>query len=152
MGPVLNYTTKVSARQTANEISAYLSTHGARRLSIDLDAAGNPTGLSFVLEASWGRGEYALPVNVAPVERALLAAYTAGGAQWAAGGRRPDRAQAERVAWRICKDWIESQLAVVESGLMTADQALFPYLLADGAATVYERFVQMKALPAGGRQ
>lgn len=147
MPPLMNYTTKIDPMRTATEVQALLFRHGARRVSIDQDTAGKPTGLFFVLEAAWGQGEYQLPVNAAGVHRALVKAYDSG--NWPSNTRRPDERQAERVAWRICLDWIEAQLAVVEAGLVTADQALFPYLIADGERTTYERFVAMKMLPPG---
>jgi hypothetical protein len=58
--------------------------------------------------------------------------------------------QAERVAWRIVKDWIAAQLAIVETGMTSLDQVMFPYMLDNDGATLYELYVgQQPALEAG---
>jgi hypothetical protein len=62
---------------------------------------------------------------------------------------------ARRVAWRILKDWIEVQLALVEAGLASADEALFRHMVGAGGKTIYEMFrEQHRSLPApqGGGQ
>ncbi len=47
--------------------------------------------------------------------------------------------QAGRVAWRIEKDWIEAQLAKIESGLATPLQLLLPYVVTKDGATFYQK-------------
>lgn len=50
------------------------------------------------------------------------------------------RAQAERVAWRVIKDWIAAQLAIVETQMVELDQVMLPYLHVDGDRTLYESY------------
>lgn len=38
--------------------------------------------------------------------------------------------QARRVAWRILKDWIEAQIALLESGMVEMEEIFLPYMLA----------------------
>ena len=54
--------------------------------------------------------------------------------------------QAERVAWRILKDWLEAQLALVQTEMVSLDCVMLPYMQADDGRTVYELYVE-KALP-----
>jgi len=57
---------------------------------------------------------------------------------------------AERVAWRIVKDWLEAQLAIIRTEMATLDQVMLPYMRADDGRTVYELYRdQALALPAG---
>lgn len=59
------------------------------------------------------------------------------------------RKHARRVAWRILKDWIEAQAAIIEAGMATFDDVLLPYMLAPGGQTVYELYADRRlALPA----
>lgn len=45
--------------------------------------------------------------------------------------------QADRVAWRIIKDWIEAQMAIVEAGIVSLDQVMLPYMQV-GAESLYD--------------
>jgi hypothetical protein len=45
---------------------------------------------------------------------------------------------AERVAWRIVKDWLEAQLAIIKTEMVTLDQVMLPYMRGDNGATIYE--------------
>ena len=51
--------------------------------------------------------------------------------------------QAQRVAWRILKDWIESQIALMESGMVCMEEVFLPYMLA-GDRTVYDALVSQE--------
>lgn len=51
-----------------------------------------------------------------------------------------DREQAERVAWRIIKDWIEAQMAILESEMVTMDEIFLPYTLDNKGNTLYQLF------------
>ena len=50
--------------------------------------------------------------------------------------------QARRVAWRILKDWIEAQIALLESGMVEMEEIFLPYMLAGpGDRTLYKALV-----------
>lgn len=142
--PLLNYTTSVAADKTAGEIIQLLAKAGARQILTDYGPDGSVTGLSFMVDGTLGRRSYSLPVDPASVYEAL---YRTG-----VPGRYLTIEQAERVAWRILKDWIEAQLAIIESQMVTLDQVMLPYMHTDGnqGMTVYELYrAQQPALPDG---
>ncbi len=58
------------------------------------------------------------------------------------------RAQAARVAWRIIKDWIEAQLALVEAEQVDMVEVFLPYAQVQGGRTVYEALTSGKEGPA----
>jgi hypothetical protein len=128
-GP-LNYTTKIPVTQTIAECQAILAKGGAASVSTHF-TAGEPVGLSFSLVTPHGRRDFTLPVNVDGVHQMLLVA--------AKEGRLPDARnrgagfftrpeQAARVAWRVLKDWLEAQLALIEARMATIDEVMLPYL------------------------
>lgn len=125
---LLNYTTTVAADRTATQITAKLAGAGATQILTDY-AAGRPTGIWFALDTIGGRREYRLPVDVAACEKVLRR-------QRDVPARYATTAQAERVAWRILKDWIEAQLAIIETQMVAVDQVFLPYMLI-GQSTVY---------------
>ena len=42
------------------------------------------------------------------------------------------RQQAVRASWRILKDWVEAQMALLETGMVTMDEIFLPYMLFGG--------------------
>lgn len=67
---------------------------------------------------------------------------------------RTSRAQAERVAWRVMKTWLEGQLALVAAEMIDVDQALLAFLQVDDTGrTLYEVYKEREGtalqLPQG---
>ncbi len=125
--PLLNYTTKVNVYTTLGEIQAILVKHGAKRIMQDYDAAGHIAALTFGVETPGGLRGIRLPANVDAVHMVLAKQKV-----------RCDREHAERVAWRILKDWVEAQMAILESEMVQLDQIFLPYMVNDKGQTVFE--------------
>jgi hypothetical protein len=57
------------------------------------------------------------------------------------------------VAWRITKDWVEAQLAIIESQMVTTAQVFLPYAVTSNGQTLYEYIGQNTQLLLGeGKQ
>ena len=57
------------------------------------------------------------------------------------------------MAWRILKDWIEAQLAIVQAGLVTIDEVMLPYLRMSADKTLYAVMREQRlALPGPGHK
>lgn len=134
--PLLNYTTTVPGSRTAHQIVELLANHGASQILLDYgqvrDGGSQVTGLSFAIETPHGVMRYRLPVDDEAV-------YTVLRGDRKVPNRFKTRVQAERVAWRILKDWIEAQLAIVETTMVSLDQVMLPYMLM-GEGTVYDLY------------
>ncbi|MCC6833311.1 MAG: hypothetical protein IT200_18400 [Thermoleophilia bacterium] len=143
--PILNYTTTIDATKTLAEIQALLARHGARAIQIDYDGQGAPVALAFQAETPIGRQAYRLPANIDAVFAVLTRQHQRGSVQ----RRFVTREQAARVGWRILKDWVQAQLAIIETQMTTLDEVMLPWLIAgrDGQ-TVYQLYAQRQlALP-----
>lgn len=46
--------------------------------------------------------------------------------------------QAVRTAWRIVKDWVEAQMALVETQMVTTGQVFLPYMVLRDGKTLSE--------------
>lgn len=140
--PTLNYTTTVPVGRTVGEIQAMLAKHGANAVATRY-AEGEPVGVSFTLSTPNGERAFTLPVDAAAVHRVLLK-------QLGSGKRASAPEQASRVAWRVLKDWLAAQLAIIEAQMATLDQVMLPYLHVNGELTMYEAFVdnERKAIGA----
>jgi hypothetical protein len=134
-GP-LNYTTTIDPAKSATECVARLAGHGATAIGMTYDGKGFPTGLTFQITTSWGPRQFSLPVNVEGTRKALDKACRA--------GRIPPRytgaEHAGRVAWRVLKDWLEAQLALIEAGVAELAQVMLPYLHVDGDKTLWQAY------------
>jgi hypothetical protein len=141
--PLLNYTTKIAATKTAGEVQVLLAKAGARAIMVNYDEDGRPSGLAFQMVTVGGSRTFSLPVDPRKVYDVLLRDNTPRNLC------TPE--QAERIAWRILKDWVEAQLAIIATEMVTLDQVMLPYMQqGERGETVYELYRdQQPALTAG---
>lgn len=136
--PILNYTTKISSIKTIGEISECLVKHGVKKIVTDYDDEGLATGLTFWITVEGKELYFALPCNWQGVLNAMEK------------DRKIPRSaltkeQAIRVSWRILKDWVEAQMAIVEAQIASTAQVFLPYTIArDGGETLYEKLMSGK--------
>lgn len=147
---LLNYTTTVSVDRTISEIHRKLVQAGAQSIATDYDANRQPTAVVFLIETPIGERAFRLPANVDAVFKVL----TLQGQKGQVPRRFVTREQAARIGWRIVKDWIEAQMAIIESGMVTLTQVMFPYMEdRQTGGTLYELFLNKQlALPEGRSQ
>jgi hypothetical protein len=139
MMPTLNYTTTKTVDGTIGEITKMLASRGVASISTTFSENGTADGLGFSLRTPHGPRQFALHVNVDGVH-ALLSSdpkVRKRGPQYVL------RPHAERVAWRVVRDWLEAQLALIDADMATLDQVMLPYLVTDASGlTLYERYVE----------
>lgn len=145
----LNYTTKVEASRSIAEISQMLAKFGARKIMHDYDDNGTIVALSFSLVLNMDNGgevAFRLPTDWRPVQQII--------AEIRKNNTKLERAvltdeHAQNVAWRITKDWVEAQLALLETKMVTLPQLFLPYAVTADGATLYERIAQQPGLFLG---
>ena len=103
----------------------------AKQIMTEYDDDGNAIGLSFYVMTNEQPLIFKMPVDVEGVKLAMKNDPDCGNSYC-----KPE--QYQRVAWRILKDWIEAQLALVEANQATVPQVFLPYAM-HGDKTVYER-------------
>lgn len=131
--PILNYTTSVEAQKSIGEITSILSRFGARSILTEYDDNGNVSGIAFVILIEGAPLSIRLPCNVDGVFENLRIAK-------GVPRRLVSKLQARRVAWRILKDWLESQLALYQVGQAEIGQVLMPYAVDSEGRTAYSMF------------
>jgi hypothetical protein len=127
---IANYSTKVDTKKTVNEIMGMLSTHGATEITTIVRGRVFE-GMTFAVITEYGPRTFSLPIRVNGVSEAMLADHSVPRSLL---GEK----QASRVAWRIARDWLRSQLALIDAGLAALDEVMLPYMLADSGKTMYE--------------
>lgn len=133
--PIKNYTTKIDVHKTLGEIHGALAAHGARKVMFDYDNDGNISAICFAINTPLGERGVKLPANVD-------AAYTVLQKQKV----RCDREQAERVAWRIVKDWVDAQMAILETEMVQMDEVFLPYMIDRRGSTLYQLYCHNQLL------
>lgn len=135
--PILNYTTSIEVPKTMAEIQTALARRGVTRISTLYDDAGLAAGLAFTMKTDYGLRDFELPVRTDGVLAAMK-----NDPKITRSACTP--AQAARVAWRIAKDWLEAQSALIDAQLATLDEVMMPYMVAsydgDRAITMYGAF------------
>lgn len=137
--PILNYTTTVNVFKTLGEIQMQLVKHGAKKIMQDYDDAGHITALSFLVDTPTGPRGIRLPANVDAVHAVLIKQRV-----------KCDREQAERVAWRIVKDWVEAQMAILESEMVQMDEIFLPYMVNGSGQTLFQAYRNNQLMLEGG--
>lgn len=139
---MLNYTTTKSVDVTVGEITKLLAKNGVASVSTRYSEVGEANGLAFALRSPHGMRDFHLPVNVAGVHSILKGDPKAK----AKGPRYLTREHAERVAWRVVKDWIEAQLALIDAAMASLDEVMLPYLIVNpDGTTLYQNYAAREA-------
>lgn len=131
--PLLNYTTQVAADKTIMEIQRMLAQAGARATMAEYDDAGTIVALSFQLLVDGNPIGFKLPCDPDPVLTILDNDHRV-------TPKLKTREQALRVAWRIVKDWVEAQLALIETTMVKPEQVFLPYAVTRSGETVWQQF------------
>ena len=127
--PLLNYTTKIDIFTTLGQIQGMLVKNGAKKILQEYDDDGHISAVSFQINTPQGLQAVRLPANVEAVQRVLTKQKV-----------KCDYEQSERVAWRIVKDWVEAQMAILESEMVTLSEIFLPYMTDGNGNTVYSLF------------
>jgi len=128
---ILNYTTKITTEKTAGEIQRKLADAKAQAVLCEYDNDRVMCAMSFRIMTSHGSVFFRLPANTQGVFKALQSNKKI-------PKKLRTKEQAARVAWRILKDWVEAQLAIVEAEMADLTEVFLPYAQNQSGKTIYE--------------
>ena len=118
---------------------------GAQKILKDYDHEGNVTALSFMINTDKGLIPIKMPINVNAVMQ-VINDQTEQYVNTKRGKRRVvplsmkgDMEQARRVGWRILKDWLEAQLALIYLRMVKIQEIFLPYIISKEGKTIYEQ-------------
>jgi hypothetical protein len=132
-----NYTTEVPANRSISEIQEMLQKRGVAGVMMEYEqGTGRIESLAFKIDIngqSWG---FRLPLRWRQAHDVLYrrskreARYTK---------TREDHAY--RVAWRILRDWVAIQMALVELEIVQMQEVFLPYVVQRNGQTLFENIV-----------
>lgn len=127
---ILNYTTQIPVEKSIAEIQKCLVAHGATAILCDYKD-GFIVAISFKMRVGDIDSGFRLPTVWEPILSILKRDPKV-------PKRLHTQEQALRVAWRIIKDWVEAQMAIVETKMVTTDQVFLPYVVMKNGQTLYD--------------
>lgn len=139
--PLLNYTTSVPVTRSVNAIQATLIKHGASSILQDYDEKQQLVAIAFRLKLNGQELQFRLPIDWRATYEVMK--------QDGTPGRFLSEAQARRVSWRIIKDWVEVQLAIAETKMVTIPQVFLPYAVNQQGKTLYQIVAENPTLLLG---
>jgi len=144
MGAIFMESTEVSDVRTVAEIQQLLSEKRAASVMVEYDA-GAVSSLAFQLKIGDQLVPFRLPCRWESVQRILQKA-----------GKKPRRGEtiqtkARRIAWRQILRWVQAQLALIETGMVKAEEVFLPYAVVrtpDGPDRTMFQFITEKGMLA----
>ena len=106
--------------KTVGQIQGILAQAGAAAIMVEYDAEKILTSVSFQIDYEGSRVSFRLPARLDPV-------YVILQNDPSIPRRLRSREQAARVAWRIIKNWVEAQLAIIEAEQVEMVEAFLPF-------------------------
>lgn len=140
---ILNYSTTVEAYKTVSEIENVLVKHGAKSIMKNYDGEFI-IGLSFLINNGINDIPVKLPIKTEECLKILENEKKKG-----TKNIKATKEQAERVAWRILKDWVEAQMALLDIQMVKFEEIFLPYIETKGGKTVFERLKEKQFLLEG---
>lgn len=138
-----NYTTKINTNKTIGEIQEILAKHRAKAILTEFDDEGEAMSLSFKIESIKGEIGIKLPANTEKVYQVLKKQKTKNNQIC------DTKEQAKRTAWRNLKDWIDVQMALLETEQVELEEIFLPYMINTSGQTLYQAFKNNQLMIGG---
>ncbi len=119
-----NYTTSISIEKTIMEIEQILARFGASHIH-KIYLKEIPIGLAFQIEIDGNPLSFKLPMREDKIKEVFRKQVNEGNLPkryW------DDMEQARKTGWRIIKDWIDSQVALMEIEMVKFQEVFLPYM------------------------
>lgn len=129
MSNLKNYTSK--STHTFDKMNQILAQHGARKIMFEYDGMGKIQGINFTLMVNNVERGIKLPARIDKVEIAMYGTNNLDEKQ---------RDQAYRTAWANIRDWIDAQMAMLDTGMVIPLEIFLPFMIVNSIGqTVYEK-------------
>ena len=137
---ILNYTTTIESYKTVAEIEKILVKHKAKSIMKDYQDE-SIVALSFLIDVGYNQIPIKLPAKIEECYMVLCNEKKNG-----TKNIKATKEQAERVAWRILKDWIEAQMALLDINMVKFEEGFMPYIVDSNGRTLFEKLEERQFL------
>lgn len=130
---ILNYTTTIDTFKTVAEIEKILVQHKAKSIMKNYEGE-SIISMSFLVDTGSNQVPVKLPAKVNECLQVLRAEKKSG-----KKNIKDTKEQAERVSWRILKDWVEAQMALIDINMARMEEVFMPYIFDQQGKTLFEK-------------
>ncbi len=131
---IKDYTTEIPADQTIAEISKILMQSKAKGIATEFEDDGRVKSVFFRIAVGNRELNFKLPAKPDAVYRVLFQDKI-GEATYGASRR----IKATNIAWRIVRDWLEAQVAMIQLEQAEAAEVFFAYLMTGPDQTIFQQ-------------
>ena len=136
---IKNFSTEIPVVRTIAEIEKMLTKYGATHILKEYDDEGDPMMLVFAIMTQHGKMGIRLPIHPDKIISVFKKQVSNGllprkywDGEWA-------HKQAQRVGWRIIKDWLDAQITLLNIEMVKIEEIFLPYIYNEKLdMTVYE--------------
>jgi len=131
---IKNYTS--TTNNTFNKIQKILTTHKAKKMMFDYDDDGKVEALTFIIDVDSMSIPFRLPAKVDNVEKIFLSYKKGKGNDWEL--TEAEKEQAYRTAWANIRDWLDAQMALIDTEQVELGEVFLPYAVQKDGRTYFE--------------
>jgi hypothetical protein len=140
---IKNYTTKVPASRSIQEIQDSLVEHGAIGFQMIYEkGTGKISSLQFILDVKGKEIPFSLPVNWRLFQEVM---------KQEGNKRYMEEDYCYRVAWRCIQNWVLAQMALYETEMVDLPQVFLPFAM-NGQKSLYDSVVEGGLLLGEGKE
>ena len=120
-----NYTTAIPEGKTIMEIEQILAQFRATAILKDYQEDGSVKAISFKIMTEYGEMPFKIPMDDRAIAKYRSEQFTG---YIKKENTKNDLDTARKIGWRIIKDWIHSQLSIVQLRLVKVEEVFLPYM------------------------
>ena len=120
-----NYTTTIPVSKTIMEIEQILTKFGASAIFKEYHMDERVKSISFEIITEHGKIPFKIPMNDNAIAQYRSEQFTGYSKK---KNVKEDLDTASMIGWRIIKDWIHSQLSIVQLRLVKVEEVFLPYI------------------------
>lgn len=144
--------TEVPAERSAMSILSLLQAAGAKSVNMRYSETRDLCGIDFVFAVSVTGAMLEFPFAIPARVEVLVNHMVSQRKHLSVREKAAITAKAKRVAWRQLFRWVEAQIALVDTGMVSVAEVFTPYCIDRSGRTVFEVLMdnRLKMLPAPG--
>jgi hypothetical protein len=123
-----NYTSEMTIERSIERIEKAVVAAGAIQFYKEYKE-GIVVGVVFVIPTKQGEMPIRLPARSEQAAKKIYGSGAISGAQWE---------QAKRTAWANLRDWVEAQMALIQTEMVQVEEVFLPYWAVNKSQTLFE--------------
>ncbi len=125
-----NYTSDMRIDRIFSGLQEMLASYGAKQIMFDYGDDGKVKGMAFVIDTPKGMVPIKLPARTDKVAKRMYKDPS-----WL---NEKQKDQTYRTAWKNIYDWVDAQLALLETEMVKLEEIFLPYMATPDGHTFFE--------------